>query len=333
MLNQVVKQEARRPEREVRNGRVDSAPISQTARRSIENRKSKIQNSKRLPVFQISRRFVLLAVCLPASISVDHFLMFGALKKKLLAAIKAAAMERPCPNCGQKFKPFADRELTSWSDLKQPCTCPKCGHSSTFEELAQSAVDQKVNPKGPFARPLESCIERRQPASHELAFYIPPHGRWGIWLFGAFLWNLISWTIFLGFLGRPEFPPLAVVMASLFVIIGLGLIFVALRHRYGSTLVELTPETIRLRRGLFGIRRDYEVRTSEVHHISKTVFYTQSYLPVYGIEIKTSRRRLRFGSSLTEDEKNWLRWEIQEFVRAHSRQTAIDPAVQSLIRT
>lgn len=265
----------------------------------------------------------------------SHSPMFGALKKKLLAAAKAAAMERPCPNCGQKFKPFSDREFTSWSDFNQPCTCPKCGHAYTIEELARKPEDQEANPKGPFARPHESLIECRQPAPHQLTFYIPPRGRWGIWLFLAIFWNFISWPIFLGFLasiGTPQFKLQPLLVTSVFVIGGLLLIIVALRHRYGSTTLELTPETIRLQRGLFGTRRNYEVLTAEVRSVSKTVFYTQNYQPVYGIQIEAFRRRLRFGSALSDDEKNWFCWEIQEFVRIHARQAAVDPAVQALTR-
>jgi hypothetical protein len=261
--------------------------------------------------------------------------MFGALKKKLLAAAKAAAMERPCPNCGQKFKPFADRELTSWSDFNQPCTCPNCGQSFTLQELTRSPDDQKANPKGPFARPFESRIDRRQPAPHQLEFHIPPRGRWGAWLFLAIFWNIISWPIFLGFvgtIGTPKFklPPL--LWMSVFVIAGIGLIYVALRHRYGSTLLELTPETIRLQRALLGTRKNHKVPTSEVRNVSKVQFYSQNYQPVYGIEINASRRRLRFGTALSDDEKNWLCWEIQEFVRVHARQISVDPAVQALTR-
>jgi hypothetical protein len=261
--------------------------------------------------------------------------MFGALNKKLLAAAKAAAMERPCPNCGQKFKPFADREFTSWSDFNQPCTCPKCGHAYSIGELAQSPEDQKANPRGPFSRPHDSRIECRQPAPHQLAFHIPSLGRWGAWLLIAIIWNVVSWPIFLSFvatIGAPGFklPPL--LWMSVFVTAGIGLIYAALRHRYGTTLLELSPETVRLQRTLLGTSRNSEVPTSDVRHVSKTVFYSQNYQPVYGIEINASSRKLRFGSALTDDEKNWLCWEIQEFVRVHARRTAVDPAVQALTR-
>jgi hypothetical protein len=261
--------------------------------------------------------------------------VFRALNKKLLAVAKTAAMERPCPNCGKKFKPFADREFTSWSDFNQPSACPKCGHAYTIEELARSPDDAKANPRGPFARPFESRIERRQPAPHQLEFHIPPHGRWGAWLFIAIVWNLIAWPNFFGLvatIGTPAFQPQPFMWLSLFVITGLGLIYVALRQRYGSTLLELTPGTMRLQRTLFGASRSHDVYTAEVRNVSKVLFYTKNYQPVYGIEIKTMRRQLRFGSALTEDEKNWLCWEIQEFVRAHANQASVDPAVQALTR-
>ena len=259
--------------------------------------------------------------------------MFRALNNKLLAVAKAAAMERPCPNCGKKFKPFADREFTSWSDFNQRCTCPKCGHAYAIEELARSLDDQKANPKGPFPRPFDSRIERRQLAPHQLEFRIPPRGRWGAWLFIAIVWNVIAWPNFLAAaatIGTATFQAPSLIWLSLFVIAGLGLIYLALRQRHGSTLLELTPKTIRLQRNLFGSSRRDEVDTVDVRSVSKVLLYTTNYQPVYEIKINAMRRHLRFGSVLTDDEKNWLCWEIQEFVRVHSVQAAVSPDVKAL---
>jgi len=259
--------------------------------------------------------------------------MFRALNKKLLAVAKAAAMERPCPNCGKKFKPFADREFTSWSDFNQRCTCPKCGHAYAIEELAQSPDDQNANPKGPFARPIDSRIDRRQPVPHQLEFHIPPRGRWGALLFIAIVWNVVSWPNFLAVvatIGTSKFQASPLIWLSLFVMAGLSLIYLALRGRYGSTLLELTPKTIRLQRTLFGSGRNQEVFTTDVRSVSKALLYTTNYQPVYDIKINAMRRHLRFGSQLTDDEKNWLCWEVQEFVRVHSVQTAVSPEVKAL---
>lgn len=261
--------------------------------------------------------------------------MFGSLNKKLLNLARAAAMERDCPNCGKKFKPYAGREFTSWSEFNQSCTCPNCGRSYTIEELARKPEEREANPKGPFARPPESRIERRQPAPHQVAFHLPAYGRWGPWLLLAIVWNIFTWPVIRGFLeniGARENKLPLVLGTSLFVAAGIGLIYVALRHRYGSTLLELTPGTIRLQRTLLGAKRTHEVLTSDVCNISKVVFYSQNYQPVYGIEIAASRRRLRFGSTLTDDEKNWLCWEIQEYVRVHGGHAEVSAAVQALTR-
>jgi hypothetical protein len=52
--------------------------------------------------------------------------------------------------------------------------------------------------------------------------------------------------------------------------------------------------------------------------VQKKEFYQKNYRPVYGIEIKASNGKIRFGSALTEEEKSWLCWEIREFIKTRT---------------
>jgi hypothetical protein len=186
-----------------------------------------------------------------------------------------------------------------------------------------ASKEPDANPEGPLSRPSGSRIERRQPVAHRLVFHLPAHGRWGPWLFVAIPWNVLSVLVVSGFFAeigsRQDKLPLTL-GTCLFVIAGIALIYHALRHRYGSTLLELAPESIRLQRALLWVRKTDEVPTAEVRRVAKVQLYTRNYQPLYGIEIDTPRRRIRFGSSFTDDEKDWLCWEIQEFLRAHASQ-------------
>jgi hypothetical protein len=260
--------------------------------------------------------------------------MLGALKKRFLASVKGAFMKGTCPRCGHQFNPFANREITSWSDFTQPCTCPKCGSSFTVKELTRTHEHDNANPEGPFQRPPESRIERRSEAGDRLTFHIPSAGRWGIWLFLAILVNIIIWPVFLGTIENMKvkgFDLTSFLFVSFFAICGIRLAYEALRHRFGSTTLELGPETIRLQRSLFRTTRNHHVPAAGVRTVSKVLFYTQNYQPVYGIEIDAGRR-IRFGSSLTDDEKNWLCWEIREYLRHHSQRATVSPAVEALVR-
>lgn len=261
--------------------------------------------------------------------------MLGALKKIFLAVAKDAAVERTCPKCSHHFKPLADREVTSWSDFTQACTCPACGASLTAQELMRTREQDDANPEGPFRRPLESRIERQSSAGDRLTFYIPSAGCWDLSVIIPIVVNLFAWPLLLGAvssIGTRNFSPFALLFASLLAIVAVRITYWALRRRYGSTLLELSPETVRLQRSLWNIQKNRELATADVQKVSKVQFYTRDYKPVYGIEIAAGCRRIRFGSSLTDDEKNWLCWEIREYLRLHSARATVSPAVEALVR-
>jgi hypothetical protein len=54
---------------------------------------------------------------------------------------------------------------------------------------------------------------------------------------------------------------------------------------------------------------------SEVRRVSKVEFYKLYGQPVFGIVIETGDDCLRFGTTLSDEERDWLCWEIEEFVR------------------
>ncbi len=242
--------------------------------------------------------------------------MFNLIRKKLLAAAQSAMREMTCPNCKHRFKPFADHEARTFTELST-IACPKCGKTFSFSESTDAQKSPQPDPDQPLSQPPGSRIERRPVSATELLFYVPASGRWGFMLFFAIFWNLISWTVFLAFVfgrhkGVVEIAP--IFFSSLFPAIGIALAYVAIRGKYATHLLFLGPEFVRLQRALFR-RKNYDLPTAEIVHVKKAEFYQQNYQPVYGIEIGAGRRKIRFGSALTELEKDWLCWEIRAFLR------------------
>jgi len=104
--------------------------------------------------------------------------------------------------------------------------------------------------------------------------------------------------------------------SAIAIFIGLALAYTGLRTRFATHLLYLGPEFVRLQRTLFARKTNYDLPTAEIVHVKQAEFYRQNYRPVHGIEISAGKRRIRFGSTLSPDEKGWLCQEIRNFVRA-----------------
>ncbi len=167
------------------------------------------------------------------------------------------------------------------------------------------------------ALPDGSKIERMPVSAEELLFHIPATGSWGGWLFFAVFWNAISWTMLVAFLFAARQSPemvKALAFVAIFPVVGIGLAYAAIRTKYASHLLYLSPSIVRLQRQLFGRRKTYEVPTDAVVSVQKVEFYKHNYQPVFGVEIKTASKKIRFGSMLSEAEKDWLCAEIQAYL-------------------
>lgn len=247
--------------------------------------------------------------------------MFESLKKAFFQAITRNAREIDCPSCKLRFKPFAGQEVNSWAEFNAGLKCPRCGQTVTLSG-ARDSDESRANPDGPFEKPPKSRIERREVSETELLYYFPPSGTSGGLMFFAIFWNLISWTVFSMFLwsflnGKANVhgaPTPAVLLAALFPTIGIFMAYAAIRTRFAKHLLYISPDIVRLQRALF-FRKTFTLPASEVLHVKKTVFYTQNYQPVYGIEFSTGSRKIRFGSVLSDDEKNWVCWDARQHLR------------------
>lgn len=244
--------------------------------------------------------------------------MFSALKKQLLNVAQRAARELACPRCQHRFKPFAAGPPQTFAELARPVPCPKCGQTFRFNEVAKAATEAAGNPPGPHPKPADTRIEMSA-ENGAWVFHIPrTRGSFGMIIMAVF-WNLVSWPMAIAILGEKKnflHPPPLWLLPAIFPALGLGLLYVALRLKFSTHRLTLAPQTVQLRRKLI-LHKDRVLPVGEITGVRKKEFYQQNYRPVYGIEITAGSRRIRFGSALTEDEKNWLCWQIREFARQH----------------
>ena len=171
------------------------------------------------------------------------------------------------------------------------------------------------------APPSETRIQRRPISANEVEFLIPSPGHWGGWLFFAIVWNGMAWLGFIAFLSASilkQGPVAPVFIMLLFVAIGLVLTWTAVATRYTSHLLSLNTTRVRLQREIFGRVKIYELATAEIVSVQKKEFYQKNYRPVYGILIEGRKEKIRFGTVLTDSEKDWLCGEIWKFLQPHA---------------
>lgn len=185
------------------------------------------------------------------------------------------------------------------------------------------------------ARPLDTRIERSHPAPDSLCFHVPRRANWGGLLWFVIVWNLFHWfcafSIVAGWVGwieegralereSKEVAGLVItsILLPLFLLVGLGLIANAIWCRFGTTRLELNPDSIQLYFTLFGRTKTRSVPPSEVRQVALVEFYKRHGQPVNGIRIETDHAALSFGSPLSDDEKSWLCSEIRDFLRGHA---------------
>ena len=219
--------------------------------------------------------------------------------------------EVSCPNCHLIFPPLAS--LVALEEI----TCPRCRHRFPPSEGKVTAVQHaRGNPPGPFTKPADSPITVTT-AGSEMQIRIPGSRRSGGLLLNAMLWNLVAWPVAI-WVTWGSWTETGAYASRLIVwllpVIGLTLLYFALRHRFATHLLTLTRQTVRLRHS-FLFPTTLELPTAAIQRVEKVRTYTQDYRPVYAVEIKAGPRRLRFGAFLSGDEKNWLAWEVRNFAR------------------
>ena len=250
--------------------------------------------------------------------------------KKLLQLIETAnfkgALKRgelTCPDCGEKP---AKLPVTAQDIL----ACNHCGTQASALEWAVSGTKHRhaANPDKP---PAGTKITRQVEPGGTVVWNIPASGKSGGFLFFAIFWCGLTGLITLAALfGDSDFRssgsfPIQWIVIPFFLIfwaVGLTLLYIACRNRFGKNRITVSKESITLGRELFGKSTHRSLSLESIQSISQVEFYQSNYQPVYGIEIRGKTGKLRFGSILSNDEKSWLVADLKRVVSGPETNTA-----------
>lgn len=242
--------------------------------------------------------------------------------KKLSESFEKAAVreslrkgELACPKCGAKNDGLPD----AWEELLE---CKECGARAALIEWA--AFGRGGIRKGRAdAPPPETKIRKMGDGLGGFSWEIPAAGKFGSSLYFAILWLLVCGFISGGFMlaffssgeisgDSPEW--LLVLFFGVFWLFGFGALYSAVRKKFLRHRVEVSGGDFVLTKMIFGREKSKSLPISGIKTVSQKEFYKQNYEPVYGIEIRGDRGKIRFGTTLTEPEKAWLVADLSETI-------------------
>jgi uncharacterized protein YbaR (Trm112 family) len=227
-----------------------------------------------------------------------------------------------CPKCRAAINP----DLVDDSGRVE---CPFCGND-------WSLLDQPVAPAEPFApgaipgdvpdrsQGLSQAVAPLPPASQikvveedhdRLVIYIAGGGKTATGL-GCFatMWNGFM-VIFTPLMFIQEGWRLDLVaFLGLFWAIGLGIAFIWMKMKYERTFLLLDRDRLVIQRVLFNRKWVQETALAAGSRAVLDSSYQQNDEPVYHIEVQGKSRAAKFGTALSNEEKDWLVDRINDFL-------------------
>ncbi len=221
-----------------------------------------------------------------------------------------------CPAC------HADLEGTFRDPAEAPSQCPFCGvglHLAETPEVPREAsAEADRTPLSLPALPAKSRIEVIEEAPDRLVVHIPPGGESTKGLGGFVLfWNGFMcvftppWFL-VGNQGPPWF--FLVPFLSLFWAIGLGMAYFWLRMKYTRTYLLVEPQRIVIQTQWLGRKKFDEAALTETSRARLVESYSVNDVPVHAVHVAAEGRTVKFGTHLSEPEKQWLCDAINRFL-------------------
>jgi hypothetical protein len=215
-----------------------------------------------------------------------------------------------CPQCGESpaMPPTKPEAIL---------TCEACGHFGSASEWVPANLSAPASRAGV---PPGGTRIQRETLGATVVWDIPPSGKSGgliafgwVWTtFIAFFTSLVLYSFLFGTPGKDN-GPLGFLFLIPFWVVGLGMLHIGYRMKNARHKVVIGDGKVTLTREWRGKVKKKSLPLAELETIHQTVFYSKNYTPVYGIELKCRRGKLRFGSSLKETDKAWL---VAEFKAA-----------------
>lgn len=204
-------------------------------------------------------------------------------------------------------------------------TCVSCGFVGAPREWVPRSKRLPIGAVGQI--PAGSRIEHRSLNEGGDLFKIPASGKGNGLLFFGLIWTgfiaLVTLPALLGsggfsVDGEPVSSMAGLLVLGLFLLvfwgIGLGLLYAGVRSKYAKHLLRVQHGQFDYVQELFGRHKHKRLPLTEIESITAKEFYQQNYQPVYGVEVRGPQKKIRFGSSLTDDEKGWLVAELNALV-------------------
>ena len=213
-----------------------------------------------------------------------------------------------CPECRASLDAEAIDTTGVWE-------CPYCGQplpEVQEEPVAVTLRDERLADENRIVAasdspPAGSRIEVYEASDERLVVLVPPGGKEarGLGCF-ATMWNLfmVVFTTIWVSAGPLDFGPLAFI--ALFWLIGIGLLIGWLKLKYERTLLLVEPSRVVVQHILFGCKQQQETELFSKSRATLAEAYSQNDVPVYSVAINGKDRTIRFGTSLTNGEKDWL---------------------------
>ena len=233
----------------------------------------------------------------------------------------AAKGELVCPECGKNEASILEGEIST-------LRCDACGVTSLPEEWISAGKGMAFAGDADSPPPATKIV-RNDNGAGTITWRIPASGQGCFLLFFSVFWCSITAVVSGGFLlaelsGRMTegdgFPKWALIpFFAIFWAVGIAVLYAGLRERYARHLLTMDGRSITLRRDFFGHAKDKSIDCGDIESIAQKEFYQQNYKPVYGIEIKGRKSKIRFGTALEMDDKSWLVADLRKVVKAGAR--------------
>ncbi|MBS0262985.1 MAG: hypothetical protein JSS02_13655 [Planctomycetes bacterium] len=245
--------------------------------------------------------------------------------------------EFTCPEChaaiapdllestGAAVCPFCDADLSALDLPGPPEPRDRDEAATATTNIANGSPARSRHPLPPL--PQDSLIRVEVADPERMVLYIPGGGASSGGLgFFAVIWNgfMVVFTTLM-VLGvakgqQAQAPPILGIVAffTLFWGVGLGMGYAWLRMKYQRTFLLIERSRIVVQRVLFGHKRVLETALNAESRAVLVEAYSQNEVPVYRVEVPGSPRAARFGTALSEREKEWLVDRINDFLSPSS---------------
>ncbi|MEZ5304652.1 MAG: hypothetical protein R3F11_29000 [Verrucomicrobiales bacterium] len=236
----------------------------------------------------------------------------------LIAKLAANRKALKCPRCRE---PQAKPPGVPANGVMH---CEACGYRASLVEWAMAMREGGSNAEeaDPDQPPAGTMIARREPAPGAVEWRVPAPGRIGCLVLFSIPWlgitALLTVSAMMGTLesddGEVWSRGGALLFLTPFWLLGIGLLYGGLRQAYARHVIEVTGGQVILHRILFSRRKRIALEKSAVTTVSMKEFYRQNYQPVYGIEIRGTGGKIRFGSTMSDAEKRWLAADLRRTI-------------------